>query len=196
MPQERLLTTTTGELLQPARVYYDLFSKERLKKIFSRLPFMQFDPKYDRWVWLYTGKAKKLKFLTRYADIKKSAHPIVLGSFITGMEGEMFLEVRSFERATKGICFFDQKISRSIAKVTDIVIANNLLDESEKEIIAQRPIFKHLFPENKEKPENTGENLRELIGGKKNPRMNRIDRQCNSRYSSLWRENRMNRCQK
>lgn len=175
MSQNRLLTTTTGELLQPARIYYDLLDKERLKNIFSRLPFVQFDPKYDRWVWLYTGKVKKLKFQTRYVDIPRSAHPIVLGSFLTKMEDEMFLEVRSFERATKGISFFDQKIPRSVAKVTDIVIVNNLLDESEKKVITQHPVFEHLFPADKDKLENTGEKLRELIGDKK-PR-NEQDRQ-------------------
>jgi hypothetical protein len=167
MLQKRLLVTTTGEFLQPARVYYDLFNKERLKKIFSNMLFMQFDPKYDRWVWLYTGKAKKLKFQIRYADIPISAHPIVLGSFLNKKEDEMFLEVRSFERATKGISFFDQKIPHSVAKVTDMVIVNKLLDESEKEITTQRPVFDHLFPADKETLENTGEKLLELIRGKK-----------------------------
>ena len=76
MSQKRLLTTTTGALLQPARVYYDVFKEERLKTIVSRLSFMQFDPRYDRWVWLYTGKAQKLNFQTCYVDIPRSAHPM------------------------------------------------------------------------------------------------------------------------
>jgi hypothetical protein len=167
MPQKRLLVTTTGEYMQPARVYYDLFNKQRLKKIFSNMPFMQFDPKYDRWTWLYTGKAKKLKFQVRYADIPRSARRIVLGSFLNNKEDEMFLEVRSFERATKGISFFDQKIPRSVAKVTDIVIVNRLLDESEKEITTQHPVLEHLFPADKEELENPGEKFLELMRGKK-----------------------------
>lgn len=167
MPQKILCKTTTGEFLQPARVYYDLFDKERLKKIFSNMPFLQFDPKYDRWVWLYTGKAKKLKFQIRYADIRRSAHPIVLGSFLTKKEDEMFLEVRSFERATKGISFFDQKIPRSVAKVTDIIIVNKLLDESEMELITRQPVFDRLFPADKESLENLGAEIQELTKGKK-----------------------------
>jgi hypothetical protein len=87
----------------------------------------------------------------------------------------MFLEVRSFERATKGISFFDQKIPRSVAKVTDIVIVNKLLDESEKELITRHPVFDRLLPADKENLENAGAKLRELTRGKK-PR-NEQDRQ-------------------
>jgi hypothetical protein len=128
MSKKQLLTTLTGEIFQPARVYYDLFDKETLQKTFSRMKFMDFDSTRNRWVWLFTGKAKGIKFKNRYRDIPKRYQPIVLGSFYLRKEGEMFLEVYSFERATQGISFFDSKIPKGVARVTDITVINKLFN--------------------------------------------------------------------
>ena len=42
----------------------------------------------------------------------------------------MVVDLRSFERATKAITFFDKQLSRSAAKVTDMAVVNKLFDVS------------------------------------------------------------------
>jgi hypothetical protein len=52
-PERQLLTTTTGELLQPIRLHYDLFNKKEMLRIFNRLGCIDFDPPRRRWAWVY-----------------------------------------------------------------------------------------------------------------------------------------------
>ena len=121
-----LLATMTSEPYQLARIYYDLFNKKKVEGIFSRLRCMDHDKVRDRWVWLYHGEAKKLKFKTSYSQIQKRFHPIVLGSFFLKTDEEMFINVNSFDRATKAILFFNKRIPAEVARVTDIEVVNKV----------------------------------------------------------------------
>jgi hypothetical protein len=87
---------------------------------------MDEDHDNHRWVWLYDGEAKKLKFHTSYAAIPRKMRPIVLGSFRFGNAEHMSLDVRSWERATQAVVFFDRYLTRSIAQVTHAAIVNRL----------------------------------------------------------------------
>ena len=128
---KQLLATMTGEFVQPVRVYYRIQDKGALKRVFSKLKCIEFDRDRDRQVWLYQKEAKKLTFEKPYSSIPPEYKPLVIGSFFTEKNNEMYLEVRSIERAIEGIMFFDKYIKRHMAKVEDVCIINRLLSRAE-----------------------------------------------------------------
>ena len=133
--EKRFLMTMTGEPYQLARIHYEVFNRSRIAGIFSRLKCMDYDPDQKRWVWLYDGEAKKLQFNWPYSSIPEEKHPIVLGSFFSRSENEIFLNVNSFDRATRAIVFFDRYFRKglfrkALAKVTDIEVVNKYFDPS------------------------------------------------------------------
>ena len=128
---KHLLATMTGEFVQPVRVYYKLKDKNAVKKVFSKLKCIEFDSTRNRQVWLYQKESKKIKFKKSYSSIPLDQRPIVLGSFFTNNNNEMYLEVRSIERAIEGIIFFEKYIKKYMALVTDISIINKLFSGSE-----------------------------------------------------------------
>ncbi len=124
--EKQLLMTMTGEMHQPVRLYYEVMDQAAVVKAFAKLRCMDEDQDNQRWVWLYHGEAKKLKFHTSYSAIPRKMRPIVLGSFRFANAEEMSLDVRSWERATKAVVFFDHALKRSIAQVTHAAIMNRL----------------------------------------------------------------------
>lgn len=128
---KKLLVTLTGEVFHPTRLYYHVPNKDALRRRFARLDFMEYDNDDDRWVWLYTGKARRLKFSQRHTPVPKHLQPIVLGSFFLRASKEAHFDLRSFERATKAVVFFDKHIPRNVASVTDIAVVNACFEVSE-----------------------------------------------------------------
>lgn len=106
--QKYILKTTTGEFYQLARVYYEVVNKKTVEGAFRKLRCMDFDPQRDRWVWLFEAEAKKLRFQKTHNQLSKSVRPLVNGAFTFRGENQMLLDVRSWERATKAIEFFDK----------------------------------------------------------------------------------------
>lgn len=150
--------TITGEFIQPVRVYYNLFNKNNVQKLFKRMRCMKFDANRNRWVWLYDGEAKKIKFQVSYRAIPRRARPIVLGSIFTKVDSQMHIDVRSIERATEAIEFFDNRIERTDAKVTDIAIRNSIISEN-----MENPTnFDGIFDDKKIVHKNPEEYLEEL----------------------------------
>ena len=127
------LFTTTGGLYQPARVYYQVFQKKTVVGAFKRLRCMAFDPSQNRWVWLYEQEAKKLKFKKPYNQIPRQSRPVVIGAFTFRGEAEMRLDLRSFDRVTKAIEFFDKHINRRAAKVAKLRVVNKLFSSEQKQ---------------------------------------------------------------
>ena len=125
--QKQMVMTMTGEIFQPVRVFYKLHNKEMVLKLFNKLSCMEFDRDNDRWVWTYSRETKRFKFDKPYSSIPKHMRPIVLGSFFTSPDNDMYLDVGSIERAIKAIPFFDKRINRSVASVTNIGISNQLI---------------------------------------------------------------------
>ena len=123
-----LVTTMTQEPYMLARIHYDLFDGLKIQDVFSSLNCMAYDRIKDRWVWLYEAEARKIKFKASYYDIPKERRPIILGSFYSMYEEEMYLDVNSFERAEKAILFFDRYLKRTVAKVSDITVLNKIFD--------------------------------------------------------------------
>jgi hypothetical protein len=124
--EKQLLMTMTGEMHQPVRLYYEVMDQAAVVKAFAKLRCMDWDQDNARWVWLYHGEAKKLKFHTSYSAIPRKMRPIVLGSWRFTNTEAMSLDVRSWERATKAVVFFDHYLKRSIAQVTHAAIVNRL----------------------------------------------------------------------
>lgn len=124
--QETFIYTVTGEMYHPVRLHYKIIDKNAIQTRFKKLRCMQFDWENSRWVWLYIKEAKYIDFSITYSQLPKHLHPIVIGSFFTKSDGEMYLDVRSIERAFAAILFFDRHIDRSIAKLTDASVLNRL----------------------------------------------------------------------
>src|SRR6266851_468198 len=142
---KQLLMTMTGEIHQPVRLYYEVYDQAEVLKVFAKLRCMDDDQDNQRWVWLYHGEAKTLTFHTSYAAIPRTMRPIVLGYFrFTHAEG-MYLDVRSCERATQAVVFFDRYLARSIARVTHAAIVNRLFPATAEGL----PVLEGLFTPDK-----------------------------------------------
>jgi hypothetical protein len=124
--QKIFINTVTGEIYQPVRLYYKIIDRNAVQNIFKKLRCMEFDWENSRWVWLYIQEAKKIVFPIPYKQIHKHLHPIVIGSFFTKSDGEMYLDIRSIERAFEAILFFDRYIDRSVAELTHASVLNRL----------------------------------------------------------------------
>lgn len=128
----KLSSVVTGELFHPVRLYYRLFNKNKVKEIFKKTKCMKFDDTYDRWAWLYQNEAKNIKLPKKYSELPSNIHPLVIGSFFSRTDDEMFLDVRSIERAEQAAVFFDELIERSIAEFTDIAITNRFVQAKDR----------------------------------------------------------------
>jgi tetratricopeptide (TPR) repeat protein len=129
IPPERadqLAMTTTGEIMQPIRLHYEVLDGEQLRATFSTLRCLDHDAPRKRWVWLYTDEAKSIPF-----QDKRAADNTVLGEFVFKGTEEVVLNLRSLERATQAITFFDQHLPRTVARVTEVTISNRLLSVAE-----------------------------------------------------------------
>src|SRR6266571_7742306 len=124
--EKQLLMTMTGEIHQPIRLYYQVVDQAAVLNVFAKLRCLDEDQDNHRWVWLYHGEAKTLTFHTSYAAIPRKMRPIVLGAFRFIHAEGMTLDVRSCERATQAVVFFDRYLKRSIAHVTHAAIVNRL----------------------------------------------------------------------
>jgi len=58
--QRMPLWTTTGELFQPVRIYYDMLKLRKFSRCFTNCAVWNFDPRHERWTWFYTAKRIKL----------------------------------------------------------------------------------------------------------------------------------------
>ncbi len=137
-----VLHTSTGELYQLGRVYYQVFNQKTVLGIFNKLRCMEFDDIRNRWVWLFEHEAEKLRLGKPHSQLPKEIRPVVIGSFTFRGEDQMLLDVRSWERVTQAIEFFDKRINRRAAKVTSLRIVNKLFESTEEkaqELLQQPP---------------------------------------------------------
>src|SRR5262245_49747805 len=135
---KKLATTTTGEIFQPIRLHYELLDRKELLRIFNNLGCIDFDPKRQRWLWMYVREARSLKFERSYDDLPKEIKEIVLGSFYIRKSAdyirsgsELLLDLRSFERAVVAVEFFDKNISRKETNMYYFDVVNLLFSFEE-----------------------------------------------------------------
>ena len=120
---DALCWTTTGEVFQPVRIYYNAVKILKVLKVFNSLKCLDFDEKNSRWVWLYAGEAAHLGFRKPVVDSK---HPVVLGSFFRYREDVIYLDVNSMERALAAVTFFDKHLPRAAAKLWHLSLINRV----------------------------------------------------------------------
>lgn len=101
-----LLTTVTGEPVQPVRLYYTIPSKPFVTRKLSQLRCMGEDRERGCWLWLYTAEAELLAFGRPHAELPAEVHPVIIGTIRFPRKGGMTLELRSFERAIAAAKFF------------------------------------------------------------------------------------------
>jgi len=128
----QIIKTMTGEIFLPIRLYYNLHRKSGLQARLTNLRCMNYDRAGDRWVWLYDGEAKNLNFSTPYSSIPPHKRPIILGSFYSRVDDQIYLDVGSVERAIKAIEFFDKHIKRVVAEVKYVTIYNKICSNMEE----------------------------------------------------------------
>ena len=141
-PDKQCVGTMTGEVFIPVRLYYKVNNKAGVEAAFKKLSCMDYDPANDRWTWLFDNEAKHLKFKNSYSSIPPHRRPIILGSFYSRIDTEMYIDVGSVDRAIKAVEFFDKHIDRSVAEVLYFAIYNKITaSETEK----PGPCFDKLF---------------------------------------------------
>jgi len=108
------------------RLHYEVSDVEQLRARFTSLRCLEYDASQTRWVWLYTEEARTLPFKDR-----RASKDVVLGEFVFKGETDVVLNLRSFERATNALVFFDHHIPRTVAHVTAMTVSNRLLSTAE-----------------------------------------------------------------
>lgn len=128
--EHSLIMTMTDEIFQPIRLYYKLHNIKALIKIFNKLSCMYPDADNKRWVWYYKGEAQTLKFKKSHSSIPEQ-YELVLGSFYSKNNSEMYLDIASVERAVAALKFFSNYLNKKIAVPTYFAIYNKLLSAKE-----------------------------------------------------------------
>jgi hypothetical protein len=123
---DQVAMTTTGELVQPIRLHYEVQDIEQFRTALASVRCIDYDASHTRWVWLYTEEAKTIPFNDR-----RAADNTVLGEFVRKGPEEVVLNLRSFERALHAIPFFDMHIPRTVARLTAMTVSNRLLSVAE-----------------------------------------------------------------
>jgi hypothetical protein len=143
MADKPILATMTGETFQPVRLHYRVFDHEGLLRTFEKLRCLDYVATQQRWVWLYEHEAKSLRFKQSYAQIPKHLHPLVIGSFFLRTKDRLLLDLRSCERASLAIPFFDRHLARSLTKVTEAEVVNKLFSATENQKLTPDSLFDH-----------------------------------------------------
>jgi hypothetical protein len=143
MADKVILATVTGEYFQPVRLHYRVFDNERLLRAFKKLRCVDHDPSQKRWVWLYDHEARNLRFKQSFAQIPKHLHPLVIGSFFLRTKDTLLLDLRSCERASLAVPFFDTHLPRSVVKVMEAEVVNKLFSATEGAKVTPDNIFDH-----------------------------------------------------
>ncbi len=135
-----LVKTLTDELFQPMRLYYTIFDIDQLKLCLQQLRCIYYDSELNDWTLRYEAEAANISLNVPSSQTPAKARPLVIATIYLE-NGEMLIDVRSIERASRIIEFIDKYISCHIAKITHTAIYNKLVTalypESAKEIIFQ-----------------------------------------------------------
>jgi hypothetical protein len=142
--KKTLVTTSTGEPYQPARIYYQVFNRKTIIGALNKLRCIIYDRKNDLWEWGYEFESQKLRFDNSYHNIPKERRPILIGRFHFRSDDLLILDVRSLDRITKALEFFDKRINRRAAIATHVAFVNKLFAFEEmpnRELYADHDFF-------------------------------------------------------
>jgi hypothetical protein len=142
--KKTLVTTSTGEPYQPARIYYQVFNRKTVIGALNKIRCISYDRASDLWEWGYEFEAQKLRFEKSYHNIPKERRPILIGRFHFKSDDSLVLDVRSLDRITKALAFFDKRINRRAAIATHVAFVNKLFAAEElpnRELYPDHDIF-------------------------------------------------------
>ena len=125
----QLLVTTTGEPLQPVRLYYTIPNKRAVTRVFERLRCMV-DTKAEGWLWHYEDEAAAMALSKRPEDLPSEVRPIIVGSLRFPSKDTMVLHVRSFDRAIEAAKFFGPLLGPQVV-LRRARLLNRFLDAAE-----------------------------------------------------------------
>ncbi len=129
--EKTLLTTVTGEPLQPIRLYFSVANKPKVVTVLRALRCIDDDSHGRRLVWLYQHEAAALTFGARgHAETPAEVHPVVIGELRFPEPDRMVLAVRSAERAIEGAKFFKDILGATVSLVRARVV-NRWFEASE-----------------------------------------------------------------
>lgn len=127
-----LVSTTTGELFMPARLYFKFMNKKSLIKALERRNCVDlFDD--DSFNISYWEEAKTVKLQVPYDEVPENVFPVLLarGSFVG--PSEIHIDVRSFDRAIGILRFLNKYIGPKFMYATHIATYNRLIGTQEKD---------------------------------------------------------------
>jgi hypothetical protein len=138
-----LLTTVTGEPLQPIRLYFSVAEKAAVVRTLLGLRCIDEDRGGRRLGWLYQHEAASLSFGARgHADLPPEVHPVVIGELRFPERDRMVLSVRSADRAIEGAKFFKPILGASVSLVRARVV--NRWFEASEGLAGPEPLDKFL----------------------------------------------------
>jgi tetratricopeptide (TPR) repeat protein len=133
---DQLAMTTTGEIMQPIRLHYEVLDGEHLRTTFAKLSCIEHDTPRRRWVWLYMEEARGLSFKQPSA-----ADHTVLGEFVFKGTDEIVLNLRSIGRATQAVAFFDKHIPRTVVRIMAVTVSNRFLKMADASTLTNLDAF-------------------------------------------------------
>jgi hypothetical protein len=126
--QRVLVTTTTGEPMQPVRLYYALTAARRpaVVRILDSLRCVGRAPRGPRWGWWHRNEAARLDFSVFAVNARPSPDPVVLATIDLPTAGGMEITVRSYHRAVLAARFFGRRLGDR-ASLIRLRVLNRLL---------------------------------------------------------------------
>lgn len=130
--ERKLISTTTGELFMPARLYFRFRNKKTLMKALERRHCIELfdDGAFNISYW---EEAQTIKLKVPYDEVPENVFPVLLarGSFVG--QSEIHIDVRSFDRAIGVLKFLNKYIGSQFMYATHIATYNRLTSIKEQE---------------------------------------------------------------
>lgn len=121
--QDILITTSTGELCLPVRVYYKIHNTRLLRKALRKLKCIQFTEEDDNWFTIfYCKEAKKLNLASHYQSVPKEFYPVPVANCNIKTDSTLYVDTNSLRRAVVLIDFLVKNIPCNLIEI--IAFAN------------------------------------------------------------------------
>lgn len=131
--ERALISTSTGELFMPARLYFKFINKKALIKALERRRCIDLFTD-DTFNINYWEEARTVKLKVPYDEVPENVFPVLLacGSFVG--PSEVHIDVRSFERAVGILKFLNKYIGPKFMYATHIATYNRLTGTQGKDV--------------------------------------------------------------
>ena len=130
--ERKLISTTTGELFMPARLYFKFLNRKSLIKALERRKCIDLIDDYTFNI-NYWEEAKTVKLEVPYDEVPQNVFPVLLarGRFVSS--SELHIDVRSFDRAIGIVKFLNKYIGPQFMYPTHIATYNRFMGSQGKD---------------------------------------------------------------